>query len=156
MTNAAASQRLQKELMELMMSGADGISAFPDNDNLFEWVATVQGVENTVYEGLDYELSMRFGGNYPYEPPVVTFKTPCFHPNVDSRGTICLDILKESWSAVFTASQVLLSLQSLLDNPNNNSPLNPHAASLWADRDEYRRAVRVAYDSRTATIEAPA
>ena len=34
------------------------------------------------------------GAAYPYSPPVVKFETPCFHPNVDQHGNICLDILK--------------------------------------------------------------
>lgn len=150
-----AAARLHKELMELMASGADGISAFPDDDNIFQWIATVQGASKTAYEDLEFQLMMKFPENYPFEPPVVTFTTPCFHPNVDSHGTICLDILKENWTAVLTASQVLLSIQSLLDNPNNNSPLNPQAAALWSDCNEYRRAVRIAYDSKApSTINA--
>jgi ubiquitin-conjugating enzyme E2 C len=126
-----AAQRLQKELMDLMSSAVEGISAFPDNDNLFHWIGTIQGAPNTAYDGLEFELSLKFSANYPFEPPVVTFNTPCFHPNVDTHGGICLDILKENWSAVYTASQVLLCIQSLLDNPNNASPLNPQAATLW-------------------------
>jgi ubiquitin-conjugating enzyme E2 C len=147
-----AAMRLQKELMDLMMSGVEGISAFPSDDNLFEWVATVQGANQTAYEGLEFQLTLKFGANYPFEPPVVTFTTPCFHPNIDGHGAICLDILKENWTAVLTASQVLLSIQSLLDNPNNASPLNPQAASLWSDQVEFRRAVRAAYDSRSQKI----
>ncbi|EPY29345.1 ubiquitin-conjugating enzyme E2 C [Angomonas deanei] len=132
--------------MELMMGGAEGISAFPHNDDLFHWIGTVQGVANTAYEGMEFQLSIAFPANYPFEAPTVTFLTPCFHPNVDTRGTICLDILKEKWSAVYSASAVLLSIQNLLDNPNNQSPLNNHAALLWSDKEEYRRAVRTTYD----------
>lgn len=147
-TKSNAAQRLQKELMELMMSGVEGISAFPDNDNLFQWIAAIQGAAGTAYEGLEYQLLMKFPDNYPFEPPVVTFLTACFHPNVDTVGNICLDILKENWSAVYTASNVLLSIQSLLDNPNNASPLNSNAAGLWKDQGEYRRAVLAMYESK--------
>jgi len=150
-----AAARLQKELMELMMSGVEGISAFPSDDNIFQWVATIQGAQGTAYEGLEYQLLMKFSATYPFEPPVVSFTTPCFHPNVDAHGNICLDILKENWTAVLTASQVLLSIQSLLDNPNNASPLNAHAAALWADQAEFRRAVVTTFESRMSTIAAP-
>ena len=143
-----AASRLQKELMEFMMSGVEGVSAFPDNDNLFQWVGTIQGAANSAYEGLEFQLVLKFPQNYPFEPPVVTFTTPCFHPNVDGHGNICLDILKESWSAIYTASQILLSLQSLLDNPNNQSPLNNQAASLWDNQVEFRRAVLMSYDNK--------
>lgn len=45
------SKRLQQELMSLMMSSDKGISAFPDGDKLFEWIATVHGPTDSVYEG---------------------------------------------------------------------------------------------------------
>ncbi|ESL11334.1 ubiquitin-conjugating enzyme E2 [Trypanosoma rangeli SC58] len=143
-SNCSATSRLQKEFMELMMCGTEGISAFPQNDNLFHWIGTVQGAPNTVYEGLEYQLSLEFPANYPFEAPVVRFLTPCFHPNVDTCGAICLDILKDKWSAVYTVSNILLSIQSLLDNPNNESPLNKRAAALWGNKEEYRREVLLA------------
>lgn len=144
-SNPAAAARLQKELMELMMSGVEGISAFPRNDDMFHWVATVQGVDHTPYEGLEYTLSIAFPSNYPFEAPVVTFVTPCFHPNVDVHGAICLDILKENWSPVYSAKAILLSIQNLLDNPNNLSPLNNQAAHMWGKTEEYRRSVLMTY-----------
>ena len=67
-----------------------------------------------VYEGLTFKLSLKFPTSYPYEAPQVTFVTPCFHPNVDQYGNICLDILKEKWSAVYNVRTILLSIQSLL------------------------------------------
>ncbi len=58
------------------------------------------------------------------------FETSCFHPNVDQHGNICLDILKEKWSAAYSVRTVLLSIQSLLGEPNNDSPLNAYAAKV--------------------------
>ena len=58
------------------------------------------------------------------------FETACFHPNVDQHGNICLDILKEKWSAAYSVRTVLLSIQSLLGEPNNDSPLNAYAAKV--------------------------
>ena len=75
--------------------GADaGISAFPDAENLFSWMGTIIGADGTVYEGLQFKLSIKFTQNYPFNAPTVKFETPCFHPNVDQYGNICLDILK--------------------------------------------------------------
>ncbi len=78
------------------MSGDDTISAFPDGDNLFHWVATITGGPDTVYEGQKYKLGLTFPPGYPYTAPTVKFSTPCYHPNVDTHGNICLDILKVS------------------------------------------------------------
>jgi len=131
----SVTKRLQSELMQLMLSPSPGISAFPNADgNLLSWTATINGPSDTPYENLVFKLSFTFPNNYPYAPPTVLFKTPIYHPNVDFSGRICLDILKDKWSAVYNVQSVLLSLQSLLGEPNNASPLNGQAAELW-DKD---------------------
>jgi len=67
-----------------------------------------------VYDGLSYKLVLEFPSGYPYKAPTVKFETPCYHPNVDGSGNICLDILKEKWSALYDVRTILLSVQSLL------------------------------------------
>ncbi|KAK1777421.1 ubiquitin-conjugating enzyme/RWD-like protein [Copromyces sp. CBS 386.78] len=130
-----AVKRLQTELMQLMTSPAPGVSAFPSADgNLLSWRATIEGPDETPYAGLTLKLSFEFPANYPYAPPTVLFRTPIYHPNVDFSGRICLDILKDKWTAAYNTQTVLLSLQSLLGEPNNASPLNGEAAELW-DKD---------------------
>ncbi|KAL2018400.1 hypothetical protein VTK56DRAFT_878 [Thermocarpiscus australiensis] len=130
-----AAKRLQTELMQLMTSPAPGVSAFPSADgNLLSWRATIEGPADTPYSGLTFKLSFEFPSNYPYAPPTVLFRTPIYHPNVDFSGRICLDILKDKWTAAYNTQTVLLSLQSLLGEPNNASPLNGEAAELW-DKD---------------------
>jgi ubiquitin-conjugating enzyme E2 C len=135
---------LQNELLTLMLNPTPGISAFPDSpeSSLLAWTATISGPPDTPYNNLSFKLSFVFPTNYPYSPPVVLFKTPIYHPNVDFSGRICLDIRKEKWSAVLNVGAVLVSLQSLLGEPNNASPLNGQAAELWdSDPVEYKRQV---------------
>ncbi|KAI8616916.1 ubiquitin-conjugating enzyme/RWD-like protein [Chytriomyces sp. MP71] len=139
---AAVTKRLQSELMQLMMSATPGVSAFPENDNLLTWKATIEGPVGTPYAGLSYKLAMKFPINYPFSAPTLRFETPMYHPNVDTHGNICLDILKEKWSAVYNVQTVLLSLQSLLGEPNNDSPLNGSAADLWSNQPEFRKMVQ--------------
>ncbi|KAJ2900722.1 Ubiquitin-conjugating enzyme E2 C [Coemansia aciculifera] len=139
--DAAVAKRLQSELMTLMMANLPGISAFPQSDNMLSWVGTLDGAPGTVYEGLSYKLSLSFPSNYPFTAPTITFVTPCWHPNVDDRGNICLDILKEQWSAVYNVQTILLSLQTLLGDPNPQSPLNGPAAMLWENQAEYKRVL---------------
>ncbi|KAL0270697.1 UNVERIFIED_CONTAM: hypothetical protein PYX00_008012 [Menopon gallinae] len=139
-SNHSVSARLQKELMALMMNPEKSVSAFP-GENLFKWIATINGPVNTVYEGLSYKLTMEFPQSYPYSPPVVKFTSPCYHPNVDMTGNICLDILKEEWSALYDVRAILLSIQSLLGDPNISSPLNSEAADKWPNEEEYKKAL---------------
>lgn len=126
-----------------MLSSTPGISAFPSSpENLLNWTATIAGPSETPYASLTFKLSFQFPSSYPYAPPTVLFKTPIFHPNVDFSGRICLDILKDKWSAVYNVQSVLLSLQSLLGEPNKYAPL-PLRNVLGCDADSSSSAVQV-------------
>ena len=107
--------------MTLMTSPTPSLSAFPSDTDITLWNATLTGPSGTPYENLTFKLTVSFPPNYPYAPPEVLFKTPIYHPNVDMSGRICLDILKAdggAWSAVLNTGSVLLSIQSLLGEPN--------------------------------------
>ena len=80
-----------------------------------------------VYEGIKFKLRMEFSNNYPFVAPSVRFTSPCFHPNVDQQGNICLDILKEKWSASYDVRALLLSIQSLLGGQS----AHPVEEYLW-------------------------
>ncbi|EDV25464.1 Ubiquitin-conjugating enzyme E2 C [Trichoplax sp. H2] len=147
---SSVTKRLQRELMTLMMSGDYGISAFPDNNNMFRWIGTIIGAKGTVYDSLEYKLTLEFPSGYPYKAPTIRFETPCYHPNVDQWGNICLDILKEEWSALYDVRSILVSLQSLLGEPNVKSPLNTQAASLWENQEEYKKVLLEKYRSATS------
>ncbi|KAL8496708.1 hypothetical protein ACS0TY_020402 [Phlomoides rotata] len=117
----SVTQRLQKELMALMMSGEDlGVSAFPEGESIFNWIGTIKGGKGTMYESQSYKLSLRFPADYPFKPPQVKFETMCFHPNVDQFGNICLDILQDKWSSAYDCRTILLSIQSLLGGDQND------------------------------------
>ena len=54
----------------------------------------VTGPEDSPYEGGVFELMLSLPTRYPFEPPKLRFITPIYHPNIDSTGRICLDLLK--------------------------------------------------------------
>ena len=72
----------------------------------------------------------KFGADYPFKPPKLRFKTRIYHCNVSASGEICLDILKDKWSPALTLSKVLVSLSSLLTDPNPADPLEASIAQL--------------------------
>eukprot|EP00210_Caulerpa_lentillifera_P005456 g5217.t1 len=76
---------------------------------------------------------MEFSEDYPNRAPVVKFVSKMFHPNIYQDGSICLDILQKQWSPIYDVWAILTSIQSLLTDPNPNSPANQEAAKLFSD-----------------------
>jgi len=87
----------------------------------------IVGQENTPYAGGVFKLALHIPDRYPFEPPQVKFKTPVYHPNIDSAGRICLDILKMppkgAWKPSHNISTLLKSIHLLLSDPNPDDPL---------------------------------
>jgi len=142
--NKAAIVRLCSDLRELENEPNEGCSAAPLNDdNLFVWAGSLFGPAETPWEGGIFSMRIFFHDEYPAKPPKVRFTCDMFHPNVYSDGVLCLDIIQDQWKPVYTTANVLLSIQSMLTDPNCASPANPEAAQLYeADRKEYNRRVR--------------
>jgi len=119
----AVNGRLQKELADIKKESVFNIYAEPKDGNIFQWDASIFGPIGTPYENGVFKLEIHIPSNYPFKPPLINFITRIYHPNIDGVGSICLDILKSKWSPALTISKILLSICSLLSDPNQNDPL---------------------------------
>jgi ubiquitin-conjugating enzyme E2 R len=130
-------------------------------DNLFTWHVYIEGPAGTPYARGVFKLLMTFPDTYPMAPPTLTFLSKFWHPNVYPDGRVCLSILhapghdpmsgelpEERWLPTQTVSTVVLSLISMLGEPNFSSPANVDASVQW-------RKDAAAYKAKVAaTIEA--
>jgi len=125
--------RLQKELKDLEESPITNCSAGPLNEDIKIWQAMIFGPDDTPYQGGVFDVRIEFTEEYPFKPPKVYFVTPVYHCNINKRGGICLDILNTSWSPALTIGKVLISICSLLAEPNPEDPLVPSIANLYKE-----------------------
>ncbi|XP_068597354.1 ubiquitin-conjugating enzyme E2 D3-like [Brachionichthys hirsutus] len=138
-----ALKRINKELMDLKSDPPVSCSAGPDGDDMFQWQATIMGPNDSPYCGGVFFLSVHFPTDYPFKPPKVAFLTKIYHPNINSNGSICLDILRTQWSPALTLSKVLLSICSLLCDPNPDDPLVADIAQMYKkDRPKYDKVAK--------------
>eukprot|EP00544_Gedaniella_sp_CCMP2646_P006161 CAMPEP_0202502288 /NCGR_PEP_ID=MMETSP1361-20130828/38568_1 /ASSEMBLY_ACC=CAM_ASM_000849 /TAXON_ID=210615 /ORGANISM="Staurosira complex sp., Strain CCMP2646" /LENGTH=148 /DNA_ID=CAMNT_0049135275 /DNA_START=34 /DNA_END=480 /DNA_ORIENTATION=+ len=139
----AATKRINKEHKDIMNDPPSNCSAGPTGDDITKWQATIMGPGDSPYEGGIFFLDINFPNDYPFKPPKVKFTTKIYHCNVNNNGGICLDILKDNWSPALTISKVLLSICSLLTDPNPDDPLVPDIANLYkTNREKHDKTAR--------------
>lgn len=136
--------RIKKELAEVSLDPPFNCSAGPkEEDNLYEWVSTIVGPSDSPYANGVFFLDITFPNEYPFKPPKVTFRTRIYHCNINSKGEICLDILKNNWSPALTVAKVLLSISSLLTDANPHDPLVGNIAQQYLNnRSEHDKVAR--------------
>ena len=136
-------KRITVELKDLRKDPPTSCSAGPKGDDMFAWEGCIFGPEDTPYHGGVFKLSIQFPVDYPFRAPHVRFLTKIYHPNINATGLICLDILKGQWSPALTISKVLLSICSLLTDPNPKDPLVPDIATQYMiQRGEYENEAK--------------
>lgn len=131
-TIMACINRIMKDIEIFRMNNDSNIIAGPINDsNIKKWSATIIGQIGSPYEGGKFNLNIEIPTDYPFKPPKISFATKIYHPNISSDGSICLDILKGQWSPALNIYKTLLSISSLLTDPNPNDPLDAFVASEY-------------------------
>ncbi|KAJ3056490.1 Ubiquitin-conjugating enzyme E2 2 [Rhizophlyctis rosea] len=138
-----AKRRLMRDFKRLQTDPPEGVSGAPCPDNVLLWNAVIFGPEETPFEDGTFKLVLNFDEQYPTKPPHVKFISKMFHPNVYANGDLCLDILQNRWSPTYDVAAILTSVQSLLHDPNPQSPANAEAARLFNEnKKEYNKRVR--------------
>eukprot|EP00400_MALV-I_sp_L67-5_P000599 gene599-1018_t len=141
----APPKRIMKE-MELLKTATlakEGYKIEVTSTNITKWTVSLAGPRESVWEGGVWKMSVNFPNDYPMKPPKMKFLTKIWHPNIGSDGSICLDILSSSWSPALKMEKVLMSLASLLTDPNPNSPMNGEAANLFRkNRKQYDAKIK--------------
>ncbi|KAK7386953.1 hypothetical protein VNO78_27354 [Psophocarpus tetragonolobus] len=136
-------KRLMRDFKRLQQDPPAGISGAPQDNNIMLWNAVIFGPDDTPWDGGTFKLTLQFTEDYPNKPPTVRFVSRMFHPNIYADGSICLDILQNQWSPIYDVAAILTSIQSLLCDPNPNSPANSEAARMFSEnKREYNRRVR--------------
>jgi ubiquitin-conjugating enzyme E2 G1 len=154
--SSAAARILQKQFREIENDPSAGFSAGLVDDNIFKWRVTIIGPPKTPYESGIFPAILDFPAEFPDLPPKMRFICPMYHPNIRDTGEVCISILhppgqdvyeyehaSERWLPIHTVESILLSVISMLSDPNCESPENVDAARTYNnDRKEYMRKVR--------------
>eukprot|EP00117_Sycon_ciliatum_P045244 scpid75895/ scgid32540/ Ubiquitin-conjugating enzyme E2 2; Lethal protein 70; Ubiquitin carrier protein 2; Ubiquitin-protein ligase 2 len=139
-----ADGRIRRELEDFRRDPPPGITARPAEGSFRRVYATLQAPEGSPYEGGVFHLTYHYTRGYPNDPPKVRFTTKIFHPNINSKGEISLNILtSDGWSGRLDLAIVLLCIQSILDDPLAEDPLEAEIARLYmSDRVLYNATAR--------------
>lgn len=130
---------------------SDTIKSVEINENVYgEHFVYLIGPKDTPFEGGIFKIGFTLPNDYPYKPPKMFFVTKVYHPNISRDGGICIDILKDQWSAAMRLNTIFLSLSSLLANPNPNDPLVPEIANEYKSNKEKYNMNVIAYVKKYA------
>lgn len=144
---AAAAKVLCKELAKLRKEPVEGFRIVNvDDHDVYEWTVAVFGPPGTPYEGGCFKALIKFGCEYPFQPPTFRFLSKIWHPNIYENGEVCISILhpstnqaqggelpEERWNPTQGVRTVIMSIISLLNEPNTFSPANVDASVMFRD-----------------------
>jgi ubiquitin-conjugating enzyme E2 D/E len=138
-----AGRRIMKEINDLVEDCPDFMKVSFPTGSALDWLVTLYGPEGTPYEGGLFKVRLKLPTDYPFKPPRVNFTTKMYHPNIDSRGGISIDILREQWSPALLIRMVMTSLLRFFQEPNPSDPLVPDIAMQYMkDYPAFEKAAR--------------
>jgi len=130
----ASLKRITKEYKDLTVDRPfedDSASVSLLKDDYYHWQVTILGQEDTPYQNGLFFLNVDFPNDYPFKPPKVQFTTKIYHCNIEPKGGICIDILKDKWSPACNMRQVIEAILELLRQPDPDNALVPEIATLY-------------------------
>ncbi|CAK4075650.1 unnamed protein product [Aphanomyces euteiches] len=149
---------LRRQFTELSRNPPEGVSVgLGDDENLFNWEIMLVGPPDTLYEGGFFKARLEFPSDFPNMPPKMTFISDMWHPNVYPNGVVCISILHppgedrmnaqesadERWRPILGVEAILVSVISMLSDPNDDSPANIDAAVEWRnDKEGFKKHCR--------------
>ena len=129
-----------------------------------EYYMVLEPNQESVYHGQKHVIHIKLAyGNgedkhcYPQSAPLCTFKTPIWHPNIDTFGSgiICVDSLKHEWGARMTLHNIFSIMTLLFLEPNPNSPQNGAAGRQFVkDRHEFNKKAKEYYEEHNGAAVA--
>ncbi|GAU91981.1 hypothetical protein RvY_04134 [Ramazzottius varieornatus] len=171
-SNNPAIRLLMQEFQSLQKETNEGFQVkLLRDDNMFEWDVAIFGPPDTLYAGGYFRALMKFPSEYPFSPPSVKFVNKIWHPNIYDNGNVCISILHpasndtrsgelpcERWNPTQNAHSVIMSIISLLSEPNTSSPANVDAGIMyrrWKEQKdkEYERTVKEQVEASKADAE---
>ena len=146
MNKTANLRRIQNEVKQMKLQAKEYENMFQINmvdDDMYHWQAMLYGPEDSLYDGYQFKLDIKLPENYPFSPINVKFVTPILHVNVNSRGDICLDILKTKWAPSQNIQSIVLSIRLLLGQPNTDDSFNADLSELYrTSKEEYATRIK--------------
>ena len=121
---AKAIRRIMREVIEFKLKNQNlnnNIILYPIKEYEYDiFGACITIKEDSPYKGGKFYVHIQVTYKYPFEPPIVFFKSKIYHPNLRENGLVCLHNLRilKDWSPLFSISKVLLDIKSLIINPN--------------------------------------
>ncbi|CAI4225359.1 unnamed protein product [Auanema sp. JU1783] len=139
-----ATARLLKEAQQIGASAPPGCYAAPKADDLFDWAAVIEGPPDTVYAGGIFFFNINMKNSYPFHPPKIVFLTKIYHCNINAKGEVCVDLLRDKWKSTMTVATVLQSILSLLYQCNPDDALVTSIGCQYKeDREQFEKTARI-------------
>lgn len=162
-----ALKRLQIEYKKYMEDTPEYYSIMMNEDNLYCWNIILFGPHDSIFEGGMFKCMILFPKTYPNNPPQFKFITPLFHPNIYPDGKVCISILHEGedvygyesiserWTPSQSVNSILMSILSIINSPNFESPANIDASVMWKNNiKEYKKRIyRIVAESQDNLLQ---